>query len=121
MAKPGISRGLGSSCGCDARQRVTSASWTAPSGSHRSATASRSVPLALLVEQRGGTGLAVAALFVAHVEPGRAAAPGRPGCWRDRWSPRRLLIVSSLAAAALSAGARVRPDGLAAMLGAGRR
>ena len=61
------------------------------------------VPLALLVEQRGGTGLAVAALFVAMWSPAALLA-GPAGLLADRWSPRRLLILSSLAAAGLSAG-----------------
>ena len=74
------------------------------------------VPLALLVEPHGG--LAVAALFVAMWSPAALLA-GPAGLVADLWSPRRLLIVSSLAAAALSAGAgdgrRARADA-----GAGR-
>ena len=61
------------------------------------------VPLALLVEQRGGTGLAVATLFVAMWSPAALLA-GPAGLLADRWSPRQLLILSSLAAAGLSAG-----------------
>jgi hypothetical protein len=70
------------------------------------------VPLALLVEPHGG--LAVAALFVAMWSPAALLA-GPAGLVADLWSPRRLLIVSSLAAAALSAGL-VMADGLAVTL-----
>jgi MFS family permease len=59
------------------------------------------VPLALVVERQGG--LAVAALFVAMWSPAALLA-GPVGLLADSWSPRRLLILSSLAAAALSAG-----------------
>lgn len=72
------------------------------------------VPLALLVEQRGGTGVAVAALFVAMWSPAALLA-GPAGLLADTWSPRRLLILSSLAAAALGAGLAVA-DGLALVL-----
>jgi MFS family permease len=72
------------------------------------------VPLALLVEQRGGTGVAVAALFVAMWSPAALLA-GPAGLLADTWSPRRLLLLSSLAAAALSAGLAVA-DGLAPVL-----
>ena len=72
------------------------------------------VPLALLVEQRGGTGVAVAALFVAMWSPAALLA-GPAGLLADTWSPRRLLILSSLAAAALS-GALAFADGLALIL-----
>ena len=73
------------------------------------------VPLALLVEQRGGTGVAVAALFVAMWSPAALLA-GPAGLLADTWSPRRLLILSSLAAAALCAGLAAA-DGLALVLG----
>jgi MFS family permease len=72
------------------------------------------VPLALLVEQRGGTGLAVAALFVAMWSPAALLA-GPAGLLADSVSPRRLLIWSSLASAALSAGL-VFADALVPML-----
>ena len=72
------------------------------------------VPLALLVEQRGGTGVAVAALFVAMWSPAALLA-GPAGLLADVWSPRRLLILSSLAAAALGAGLAM-VDGLAPIL-----
>ena len=72
------------------------------------------VPLALLVEQRGGTGVAVAALFVAMWSPAALLA-GPAGLLADCWSPRRLLILSSLAAAALGAGLALA-DGLAPVL-----
>jgi MFS family permease len=72
------------------------------------------VPLALLVEQRGGTGVAVAALFVAMWSPAALLA-GPAGLLADSWSPRRLLILSSLAAAALCGGLAFA-DGLALML-----
>ena len=68
------------------------------------------VPLALLVEQRGGTGVAVAALFVAMWSPAALLA-GPAGLLADTWSPRRLLILSSLAAAALRRRAGVRRTG----------
>jgi MFS family permease len=72
------------------------------------------VPLALLVEQRGGTGVAVAALFVAMWSPAALLA-GPAGLLADTWSPRRLLIGSSLASAALCVG-QAAVDGLAPML-----
>jgi MFS family permease len=72
------------------------------------------VPLALLVEQRGGTGVTVAALFVAMWSPAALLA-GPAGLLADTWSPRRLLIGSSLASAALCAGLAA-VDGLAPML-----
>jgi MFS family permease len=72
------------------------------------------VPLALLVEQRGGTGVAVAALFVAMWSPAALLA-GPAGLLADKVSPRTLLTVSSLAAAALCAGLAAT-DGLAPIL-----
>jgi MFS family permease len=72
------------------------------------------VPLALLVEQRGGTGVAVAALFVAMWSPAALLA-GPAGLLADTWSPRRLLILSSVASAALCAGLAFS-DGLALVL-----
>jgi MFS family permease len=70
------------------------------------------VPLAILVEPHGG--LAVAALFVAMWSPAALLA-GPAGLIADSWSPRRVLIASSLAAAALSAGLTM-VDGLAPTL-----
>ena len=70
------------------------------------------VPLALLVEPHGG--LAVAALFVAMWSPAALLA-GPAGLVADLCSPRRLLIVGALAAAALSAGLAMA-DGLALTL-----
>jgi MFS family permease len=72
------------------------------------------VPLALLVEQRGGTGVAVAALFVAMWSPAALLA-GPAGLLADKVSPQRLLTLSSLAAAALCAGLAFA-DGLALIL-----
>jgi MFS family permease len=72
------------------------------------------VPLALLVEQRGGTGVAVAALFVAMWSPAALLA-GPAGLLADKVSPQRLLTLSSLAAAALCAGLAFT-DGLALIL-----
>jgi len=72
------------------------------------------VPLALLVEARGGTGLAVAALFVAMWSPAALLA-GPAGLLADKVSPQRVLILSSLAAAALC-GALAFADGLALIL-----
>jgi MFS family permease len=72
------------------------------------------VPLALLVEQRGGTGVAVAALFVAMWSPAALLA-GPAGLLADTWSPRRLVILSSLASAALCVGLAA-VDGLALVL-----
>jgi MFS family permease len=72
------------------------------------------VPLALLVEQRGDSGLAVAALFIAMWSPAALLA-GPAGLLVDRVSPQRLLTVSSLAAAALCAGLAFA-DGLALVL-----
>jgi MFS family permease len=72
------------------------------------------VPLALLVEQRGDSGLAVAALFIAMWSPAALLA-GPAGLLADRVSPQRLLTLSSLAAAALCAGLAFA-DGLALVL-----
>src|SRR5215210_7588477 len=72
------------------------------------------VPLALLVEARGGTGLAVAALFVAMWSPAALLA-GPAGLLADKLSPQGLLTWSSLAAAALCAGLAFA-DGLGLVL-----
>jgi MFS family permease len=64
------------------------------------------VPLALLVEQRGDSGLAVAALFVAMWSPAALLA-GPAGLLVDRLAPRRLLALTSIAAAALCCGLAV--------------
>jgi len=72
------------------------------------------VPLALLVEQRGDSGLAVAALFVAMWSPAALLA-GPAGLLVDRRSPQRLLTLSSLAAAGLCAGLAFA-DGIVPML-----
>ena len=58
--------------------------------------------------------MAVAALFVAMWSPAALLA-GPAGLLADTWSPRRLLILSSLAAAALSGGLAFA-DGLALIL-----
>jgi MFS family permease len=72
------------------------------------------VPLALLVEQRGESGLAVAALFIAMWSPAALLA-GPAGLLVDRVSPQRLLTLSSLAAASVCAGLAFA-DGLALVL-----
>jgi MFS family permease len=72
------------------------------------------VPLALLVEQRGDSGLAVAALFIAMWSPAALLA-GPVGLLVDRMSPQRLLTLTSLAAASLCA-ALAFADGLTLML-----
>jgi MFS family permease len=72
------------------------------------------VPLAVLVEQRGDSGLAVAALFIAMWSPAALLA-GPAGLLVDRVSPQRMLTVSSLAAAALCAGLAFA-DGLGLVL-----
>ncbi len=58
------------------------------------------VPLALHVQQRGGSGIAVAALFIALWSPAAVLA-GPAGLLADRRSPARLLTGCSLVAAAL--------------------
>ena len=58
------------------------------------------VPLALHVQGRGGSGIAVAALFIALWSPAAVLA-GPAGMLADRLSPARLLTVCSLVAAAL--------------------
>jgi MFS family permease len=58
------------------------------------------VPLALHVEERGGSGLAVAGLFIALWSPAALLA-GPAGLLADRRSPARLLTACSLLAAAL--------------------
>ena len=67
------------------------------------------VPLALLVEQRGDSGLAVALLFIAMWSPAALLA-GPVGLLADRVSPQRLLTLSSLAAAALCAALAFSDD-----------
>ena len=67
------------------------------------------VPLALLVEQRGDSGLAVAVLFMAMWSPAALLA-GPVGLLADRVSPQRLLTLSSLAAAALCAALAFSDD-----------
>ena len=63
------------------------------------------VPLALLVEQRGGTGVAVAALFVAMWSPAALLA-GPAGLLADKVSPQKLLTLSSLAPRRCAPGSR---------------
>jgi MFS family permease len=58
------------------------------------------VPLALHVQERGGSGIAVAALFIALWSPAAVLA-GPAGLLADRLSPARLLTGCSLVAAAL--------------------
>ena len=60
------------------------------------------VPLALHVQQRGGSGLAIAALFIALWSPAAVLA-GPAGLLADRLSPARLLTGCSIVAAALCA------------------
>jgi len=57
------------------------------------------VPLAVLVQERGGSGAAVAALFVALWLPAALLA-GPAGLLADRTDPRRVLAVSAMVAAA---------------------
>lgn len=80
------------------------------------------VPLALLLERETGSGFVVAALFAALWAPSIVLA-GPAGLLADRLDPRRLLIVVSLAQAAIAvalafAGAPAAILGLAALLGA---
>src|SRR5918994_533796 len=58
------------------------------------------VPLALHVQQRGGSGIAIAALFIALWSPAAVLA-GPAGLLADRLAPARLLTGCSLLAAAL--------------------
>jgi len=58
------------------------------------------VPLALHAQQRGGSGIAVAALFIALWSPAAVLA-GPAGLLADRLSPARVLTYCSLVAAAL--------------------
>ena len=58
------------------------------------------IPLALHVEERGGSGFAVAALFIALWSPAAVLA-GPAGALADRRSPARMLTLSSLLAAGL--------------------
>ncbi|HKH17717.1 MAG TPA: MFS transporter [Solirubrobacteraceae bacterium] len=58
------------------------------------------VPLALHVQERGGSGIAIAALFIALWSPAAVLA-GPAGLLADRLSPARLLTGCSLLAAAL--------------------
>ena len=80
------------------------------------------VPLALLLEHETGSGFAVAGLFVAMWSPSIVLA-GPAGLLVDRVDPRRVLVVASLAQAALAVAlAFVGSTGpllaLAALLGA---
>jgi MFS family permease len=58
------------------------------------------VPLALHVQERGGSGIAVAALFIALWSPAAVLA-GPAGMLADRRAPAKVLIACSLVAAAL--------------------
>ena len=58
------------------------------------------IPLALHVQERGGSGFAVAALFIALWSPAALLA-GPAGLLADRGSPARLLTLCALLAAAL--------------------
>ena len=81
------------------------------------------VPLSLHLEETTGSGLAVAALFIALWSPSIVLA-GPAGMLADRIDPRRVLLVASLAQAAIAV-ALAFVDGtgivlvLAALLGAG--
>ena len=72
------------------------------------------VPLALHVQDRGGSGLAVASLFIALWSPAAVLA-GPAGLLADRLSPARLLTGCSLLAAGLC-GALAFTDALAPLL-----
>ena len=72
------------------------------------------VPLALHVQERGGSGLAVAGLFIALWSPAAVLA-GPAGLLADRLSPARLLTGCSLLAAALCC-ALALTDALAPLL-----
>ena len=72
------------------------------------------VPLALHVQERGGSGPAIAALFIALWSPAALLA-GPAGLLADRRPPARLLTACSLAAAALC-GALAFTDALAPLL-----
>ena len=72
------------------------------------------VPLALHVQQDGGSGIAVAGLFIALWSPAAVLA-GPAGLLADRLSPARLLTGCSLIAAALSC-ALAFTDALAPLL-----
>jgi MFS family permease len=61
------------------------------------------VPLALHVEERTGSGIAVSALFIALWAP-LVAFAGPAGLLVDRLDPRRLLLVVSLLQAAIAVG-----------------
>jgi MFS family permease len=72
------------------------------------------VPLALHVQERGGSGIAVAALFIALWSPAAVLA-GPAGMLADRRAPAQILIASSLVAAGLC-GALAFTDALAPLL-----
>jgi MFS family permease len=72
------------------------------------------VPLLVLVEERGGSGVAVAAMFVALWGPAALLA-GPAGLLADRVSPRRVLGVTALIAAAACA-ALAAGEGLGLLL-----
>ena len=81
------------------------------------------VPLALYLERETGSALVVAALFLALWAPSIVLA-GPAGLLTDRFDPRRVLIVASLAQAAVAvalafAGSPAAVLALAAALGAG--
>ena len=60
------------------------------------------VPLAVMVDERGGSGLAIAALFIALWVPAAVFA-GPAGLLADRVAPRRVLTVTAVIAAAACA------------------
>ena len=72
------------------------------------------VPLAVLVQERGGSGAAVAGLFVALWLPAALLA-GPAGLLADRVDPRRVLALTALVAAAACA-AMTLVGGLAPLL-----
>src|SRR5687767_2740790 len=81
------------------------------------------VPLALYLEHETGSALVVAALFFALWSPSIVLA-GPAGLLADRLDPRRVLVVASLAQAAVAivlafAGSPAAVIALAAILGAG--
>jgi hypothetical protein len=86
--------------------------WSSPgSGSRRSATFSRSFPLALYLQGRTDSGVIVGLLFVALWGPSVVLA-GPAGGLVDRIETRRLLLIASLGQVGVVVGlAFVHPTG----------
>src|SRR5262245_47303417 len=73
------------------------------------------VPLALLLQETTGSGITMALLYMAFWAPSVALA-GPAGLLADRYDPRRVLLLTSLAQAAVAV-ALAFVDGTAAILG----